>query len=304
MSFEPILLAPEEEIREIYPYRRVWRTSWAEALILAVTVAGIWAATSLFDLLPVTRASLPRLAMALVPLAAWLLISYRAERRAPQPRQRILAVLVLGALVANAIAVPLERRLFEPELWLPEAGFFGRVWGYGFTSGMATALLLYLMLRYSVWPGHFTQRQDGAAYALAAALGYASVYNLHSVLDTDATLVATALRVASITYSHLAVGALVGFFMAELVVGRVPIIWLPFGLSFAALVAGLYHAFRAVAIVGGLSTAGTGSNPIRGFALAFGLVAAMYVAIAFIIESADTRQQHATRRPEISRELL
>lgn len=301
MSFEPILLAPEETIEEIHPYRRVWRTSWIEAAILFVAVSAIWVLGALLGTVPDTAAPLPRMGIALLPLAAWLLISYRGERRAPQRRRQVLAVLVLGGLVANAIIAPLEERLFEPDLWLTQSGFFGRVLGYTFTTGITTAFLLYMAIRYSVWPDRIRQRQDGIAYGLAGAIGIATIFSVRAVLYTDATLVATALRVASITYAHLAIGALVGFFMAELVIGRVPIFWLPFGLGFSAFIGGLYYAFRAVAIVGGLSVAGTGSSPIRGLALAFGLVAAVYLIVAFIIDSADTRQSHAAERREYLR---
>lgn len=299
MSFEPILLAPEEVIEEVYPFRRVWRTSWIEAILLASAVAVIWAAGGLLELIPNTPAVLPRLGIATLPVLAWLVLSYGGERRARQPRPHMLGMLILGGLAANAIAVPLEERVFEPDLWLTTIGFFGRALGFTFTVGLTTAFLLYLVLRYSVWPEHFQQRQDGVAYALAAALGYATVYNLRAALYTDITLVATALRVASITYAHLAVGALIGFFLAELIIGRVPIFWMPFGIGFGALIGGLYHAFRAVAIVGGLSVESTGSSPVRGLALAFGLVAVVYIAVAFVIENADLRQRHATGRQEL-----
>lgn len=299
MSFEPILLAPEEVIEEVYPFRRVWRTSWIEALLLVFSVAAIWVAGSLFDLIPNTSAVLPRLGIAALPVLSWLVLSYGGERRARQPRPHMLAVLVLGGLAANAVAVPLDERVFELDLWLPGAGFFGRALGFTFTAGLTTAFLLYLVLRYSVWPQRMQNRQDGVAYGLAAALGYATVYNVRAVLYTDITLVATALRVASITYVHLAIGALIGFFLAELIIGRVPIFWMSFGIGFGALIGGLYHAFRAVAIVGGLGVESTGSSPIRGLALAFGLIAAMYIIVAFIIENADLRQRHATGRQEL-----
>lgn len=299
MSFEPILLAPEEIVEEAHPFRRVWRTSWIEATLLALTVTTIWIAGSVLDLVPDTSALLPRLGIAAFPLLAWLLISYVGERRAPQPRPHMIGIMVLGGLAANAIGVPLEERVFEPDLWLPTAGFFGRVFGFALTTGVTTAFLLYFVLRYSVWPGRFRQRQDGVAYALAAALGYATVYNMRAVVDSDFTLVATALRVASITYVHLAIGAVIGFFLAELIIGRVPVFWMPFGIGFGALLGGLHHAFRAVAVVGGLSTQSTGSSPIRGLALAFGLIALVYIIVAFIIENADLRQRHATGRQEL-----
>lgn len=294
MSFEPILLAPEEEVEEIYPYRQVWRTSWLEVSLLFLAVGAIWG-LDLFGVLSAGfDAPLFKTGIALLPLLLWLLISYRGERRALQPRPHVGGLMVLGGLVASGIVVPLEEQVFTPADWLPYAGFFGRVLGYAFTAGFAAEFVKYAALRYTVWPQHIHQRLDGVAYALAIAVGYATVLNVRFAVLTDATLVATALRVASYSFSHLAIGAIMGFFLAELIIGRVPIFWLPMGLGIASLMSGLYYAFRVVAIVGGLSQVGTGARPIRGLALAFGIVAVIFITLAFVIENADTRMASST----------
>lgn len=299
MSFEPILLAPEAEVVEVYPYRRVWRTAWQEAILLLLLVTALWVLGTLLAQPTLARRDVAsRVAIALLPLATWLLISYRAERRALQPRPHLSRVLVLGALVAQAIALPLEEHVFEPDLWLPAAAFFGRLAGYATTHGITAAFLLYFALRFTVWPAAVRRRQDGIAYALAAALGYATVYSLEWAFFSEATLLATALRVASLTYVHLAMGAIVGFFLAELVLARVTVFWLPFGLGLSALIGGLHYAFRAIAILGGLSLESSGSSPFRGLLLAFGMLAVIYLSVAFIIQSADLRQAHAAGRRE------
>lgn len=296
MSFEPILLAPEEEVEEIYPYRRVWRTAWLEVSIVFLAV-GTLLGLDAFGLQPaVLDAPAFKIGMAILPLIIWLTISYRGERVALQPRRHLGGVMLLGALVASGVAIPLEDQIFTPARWLPNAGFFGRVLGYAFTIGFTAEFLKYAALRYTVWPHHIHQRLDGVAYALAIAVGYATVLNLRFAALTDSTLIATALRVASYSFSHLAVGAILGFFLAELVIGRVPIFWLPLGLGIASLLSGLYYAFRVVAIVGGLNQFSTGARPVRGLALAVSFVAVAFIALAFIIESADTRMATATRQ--------
>ncbi len=292
MSYEPILLAPEEELEEIYPFRRVWRTSALEVSVLLAAVLAIAILTGLLGLLPDTWTTpLPRVGIALLPLAAWLFFSYRGERRALQPRHRLIGVLILGALVANGVAIPLESRVYMLDRWLPGQGFFGRVLGYMTTAGFTCEFLKYLVLRYTIWPGRIRQRLDGVAYALAASLGYALVYNLHAALYTDATLSATALRVASLTLSQLAIGVVMGFFLAEMAIGRVPVFWMSMGLGLASLLDGLYYAFRSLAIVSGLSVTGTANAPIRGLALAAGLVVVMFAVFAFLIDSADRRME-------------
>jgi len=292
VSFEPILLAPEEELEEIYPYRRVWRTAWIEVSLLLIVVLALYSLTTIFEIIPAdSREPLVKAGVASLPLALWLAISYRGERRALQPRPGLLGVMVLGMLVANGVAIPLEERVFVPERWLPTAGFFGRVLGYTFTIGFAAEFLKYAVLRYAVWPHRFHRRLDAMAYALAVSIGFATALNFRVALVTDATVLATALRVASTTFSHLAVGLIVAYFLVELNIGRPPIFWISAGLLLAALLSGLYYGFRGIAIVSGLSVEGTGSAPIRGLALAFGFVAVMFASIAFIVQSADSRTE-------------
>jgi len=297
LSFEPILLAPEQEVEEQYPYRRVWRTGWLEVGVLLAVVLLILALTQVFGVLPAglhdTRL---KVAVALVPLGAWLVFSYWGERRALQPRRGLVQTVILGALVANGIAVPLEEHLFLPDRWLPMQSFFGRVLGYTTTVGFTAEFLKYAVVRYTVWPDRIRQRLDGVAYALAASVGYAVVLNLRVALFTDDTLVATALRVASNTFSQLGIGVIMGFFLAELVIGRTPVFWLPLGLGIASLLSGAYYGFRSLTIVRGISATGPISAPMRGLALAFVLIAVLYVTFAFLIESADARMEALTGR--------
>ncbi|RPJ01042.1 MAG: hypothetical protein EHM39_03895 [Chloroflexi bacterium] len=292
MSFEPILLTPEEELREAYPYRRIWRTSWLEVTTLLVVVLAIFVMTNLLSMLPADlEAPLPKVGIAILPLIVWLIFSYWGERRAMIRRHGLLKLAILGGLMANGIAVPLEEHLFLPEQWLPGTGFFGRALGYAFTVGFTAEFLKYTAIRYTIWPGRISQRLDGVAYGLAVALGYALALNLRFALFSDATLLATALRVASITFSQLSLGVVLGFFLGELAIGRTPVFWIPTGLMLAALLSGLYYAFRGIAIIGGLSVEGTGASPIRGLLLAFGLVAVIFVSFAFIIANADARME-------------
>ncbi len=236
----------------------------------------------------------------MLPLLAWFAISYRGERNALEPRAGILGVMILGALVANGVAIPLEERLFTPDRWLPSSSFFGRVFGYMFTIGFTIEFLKYAILRYTVWPREFRQRLDGIAYALAVSQGFAVMVNLRVALDPDTTLLATTLRVASITYSHLAIGLIVGVFLAELRLGKQPIFWMPMGLLFAAFLEGLYFAFRSLSIVGGLKIGSTASSPVRGLLLAVGLISLMYLILSFLIESADSRMEALAGRGRMS----
>jgi len=297
VSFEPIVLAPEQIAEEIFPYRRVWRTAWLEVALLALIVLTVWALSDLLGVIdPATRTAPIKIGLALVPLFAWLFISYWTERRAPIPRPHLVGLLALGALSASGIMLPLEQSVFTPDRWLPTAGFFGRVLGYTFTLGVTAEFTKYLVMRYTVWPRFFTQRTDGIAYALAVSVGFATVLNLRFALQPEPTVSAVALRIASITFSQVGVGVIMGFFLAELHIGRVPVFWLPMGLFLASFLSGLYYGFRGIAIVGGLSVEGDGSAPIRGFFLALGVVILLFPSLSFIIQNADARMEALTGR--------
>src|SRR5258707_4591277 len=113
MSFEPILLAPQEQEKEIFPFRRVWRTTIFEIVILmGMVVVTLLAMRFYKGTVSEIQSRLVGLTFALAPAALWLAFSYAGERRAVQPRPRIFTVALLGALVANAVGIPLLERVF------------------------------------------------------------------------------------------------------------------------------------------------------------------------------------------------
>ncbi len=297
MSFEPILLTPQKEEKELYPFRRVWRTALTEvALLLAATVA-IALITRFVPLrLSDSQRQVIGLGFALAPFTLWMLISYLGERRALQPRQRLLVVVILSALAANAVGVPLVDRVFATSEWLTTATGSTRILGYMLTVGLVQEFLKYAVVRYSVWPGCFRTRSDGIAYVMAAAVGYATVLNLNFALTVTATPMVYALRVAENTLVQLAVGTIVGYFLAELKLTRnTGIFWLPGGLLLAALLTGLAIVFRGGLVVGGISTTGTANNAFQGLGVAIFLVIALFSSIYFLINNADERAQLRSR---------
>lgn len=296
MSFAPVTIGPEEAA-EAYPYRRVWRTAWLEVIVLFLVAFALHALTEIAGVLSSSPApTAARAMLAALPALLWFGVSYRSERRAPLPRRDLVRVLVLGALVASGIAVPLEEQLFQPDRWLPGLDFFGRLFGYATTVGFTAEFLKYLVLRYTIWPQRINQRLDGVAYGLAVSTGFATVLALRFALFTQASLAATALRMVSITLPQLGTGVIIGFFLAELWIGRTAILWLPLGLSLAALANSAHYAFRAIAITGSPGIDSTGSSPLLGLLLAAGFVALVFSLFAFLIASADTRAALAPSR--------
>ena len=299
MSVRPTLLTPYDVPREVYPYRRVWRTALIEiGLLVALTAVVMLAMRVTHATLGDTTRHVIGLILALVPLGLWLAISYRGERHVPQPRARLLLVVLLSALLANAIGVPVVDRLFSVDQWLPTASAVTRMIGYTLIAGFTMEFLKFAVLRYSVWEEHIKTRQDGIAYSLAAAVGYAVVLNLNFVFDQSADPASVALRVAGNTLSQVAVGVIVGAALAELRVGNITIIGLPASLGIAALLHGLFTTVRAGVIVGTFSTTASGNSPAVSLIVAVALVAMVFSVIGFLVQTADAR---ARRSPTFTR---
>lgn len=290
MSF-PSLLAPQEEEKEIYPYRRVWRTAIIEVVILLVLTL-IMALVGRFYKGTLTdgQRRLFAVVFACAPLALWMLFSYIGERRARQPRTNILIVVVLSGLAANAIGMPLVERVFTINDWLANASGTSRIIGYTLSVGMIQTFIQYAVIRYSVWPDGFRIRSDGIAYAIAAAVGYATVVNLNYAFDTLADPWLAALRISEQTLSLVAISTVIGYFLAELKLNRnLGVFWMPGAVMLAALLTGLAITFRGGLIVAGLSTEGTASTPNQGIAAAIFFVIFMFGSFYFLVNNADER---------------
>jgi RsiW-degrading membrane proteinase PrsW (M82 family) len=294
----PILLTPQREEKEIYPYRRVWRTASREALVLILATAATILATRF---LPVRLSETGRrvfgVGFALLPFGLWWFISFRAERRALQPRERLLTVALLGALAASGVALPVTERLFAVEDWLTTAGGLDRLAGYMLTVGVVQEFLKYAVMRYSLWPRVFRTRLDGVAYAMATAVGYATALNLNLVTGSDLDPVSVALRVCETTLAQVAIGTIMGFCLSELTQPTVPIFIVPGGLILASVLAGFSIVLRGGLIVSGVSSSSTGNNAIMGLGMAIFLVVALFSSMGFLIHNADERDL-LRRRPE------
>lgn len=285
------LLSPEEEIQQIYPYRRVWRASLTELGLIVLVMSLILLLVN-FDVLQNTSQPNLHLFLAILPIILFGWFSVRPERRVYQPRQHLIAVMVLTMVLANGVAVLLLDELFTPELWLPQTGFFGRIFGYMATAGILSAFIQYGVIRYTVWNNHMRIRLDGVAYGMATAIGYATVFNLRYVLLNDPLLTAVVIRIASTLFIHILIGVWIGYFVGEFAIGRPPIFWMPLGLGITSFLFGIFMAFRSIAVRSGFSTEATGDRPIGPYFLSIGLMMVSLGIVFFLIESADERMAH------------
>ncbi|PJF44018.1 MAG: hypothetical protein CUN55_06115 [Phototrophicales bacterium] len=286
------LLSPEQDVEELYPYRRVWRTLFWEMLAILLIMGGIFFGVQFGFLSPQIPRSV-EIALCGIPILIFYIFSVRREALAPQPREGLMLVLALSLVFANGVSYPLITRVITPETWLAEGGFFSRIIGYMLTLGMLAAFSIYVVIRYTVWPHRFRVRVDGIAYAVPAALGYATVLNVQLVLSDFPALDAIALRILVNTFVYLAIGGIIGYFLSELALGEVQAFWLSLGLVIAAFLNALFVAFRRIAVVSGLS-----SRDIGPFFLAIGFSAVILLAVSFLMENAAEREaaQRGIRR--------
>ena len=299
MSIRPALLSPFDAPQNVYPFRRIWRTALIEVgLLVGIAAVLVLAARFTPITLSDTNRQLIGFGLALLPLLLWLVISYRSERRAARPRARLPLVLFLTAVLANAIGVPLVDQVFSVDSWLPAAGAISRLLGYALIFGFTCEFLKFAVMRYTVWESYIVTRQDGIAYSMAAAIGYATVLNTNFVLSQISDPAAVAARVVGTTLSQMAIGLLVGLALAELRLGNPAIVALPVSAGIAALLHGIFVVARSTLVVGTFSERASGNAPAGGIIVGVVMVLVLFGLVGFLIRTADVR---AKRSPEFQR---
>lgn len=285
-----ILLRPQREQSEVYPFRRVWRTASIEAgLLLILTLISALLLPRLP--LPVSLQRLVGIAFTFVPVVLWFLFSIRGERKALQPRTRLIPVAILGALVSSGIGIPLVERFYAVDTWLTTVDGLSRIIGFTLTAGMTHAFLQYVTLRFSFWPEAFEYRLDGIAYGMAVALGYATAINLNFALSaTNLAPASIVLRTTEQTLAQVAISTIIGYCLVELNRPNVFVFMMPAGLLISALLHGLAIVIRAGLIVTGVTSTTTGNSATMGLAMAVVLLAVLFLAMRFLILNADERE--------------
>jgi len=286
-------ITPEEEAAP-YPYRRVWRSLILELAFLVAVAGGLYALVGLAGIqLPASLTPIIGLGLALAPLGLWLIFSWWAERSAPEPRSSLMIVVLLTALAANGVTVPLIEQVLQPQAWLSQSSAITRIAGYTLSVGIAIELTKYLVLRYSIWPGRIRVRVDGIAYATAASIGMATVVNLHSLAIPNITLPSLAILVLDTTITGVAAGILVGYGLSEMAIGRPTPFLGPISVGLAALVHGLAIPLRTGLGNAGFTLSGGAAHPILGVGISLGLIIVAGVIVSFLFSASERREREA-----------
>ncbi|NWG15134.1 MAG: PrsW family intramembrane metalloprotease [Chloroflexi bacterium] len=288
------LLTPPQEKEEIHPYRRPWRSIAVESGVLFVVAGLLYILANILGVQIPDRFHLALgLVLALLPLGLWLAFSWWAERSVPQPRQRLLAVMIVSSLAANAVGIPLVKEFFQVDRWLPLSSAISRIIGYTFTVGIVQEMVKYIVIRYTAWPDHFRTRLDGVAYSAAAAVGYATVLNLHFVFTGSPAPDVVAGRVFDNVVFHLVTSLIVGYGLAETRFGLPTPLFIPSTIALAALVTGIAIPVRAGLVNPSFGLEVSPPKFLFGLGFAAVLLVVLSVVIAFLYNSAERRQREA-----------
>jgi RsiW-degrading membrane proteinase PrsW (M82 family) len=226
--------------------------------------------------------------MALIPAGLWLIFFYHQDRLEAEPKGYVFAVFILGALLAQAVGIPLLEDVFEVRRWLPLSpwvNILGSILVVGFTQ----EFLKYAAVRYSIYPSvEFDERVDGIVYSTAAGLGYATMLNVHYVIASGGVnLQAGVIRIAVTALAQASFAGLTGYFLGRAKFEDKPVWWLPAGLALASALNGLFTYLRGELTTTGLSLAGGGFNPWPGLILAAIVALATFGALFYLIRRAN-----------------
>ncbi len=228
-------------------------------------------------------------ALAVVPALVWLFFFYQQDRLEPEPKGYVISVFVLGALLAAAVGLPLTRDVFRAPDWLgrsPVTNLLGSILVVGFVY----EFLKYAAVRYSVYPlAEFDERVDGIVYGTAAGLGFATVLNIHYVVDSGGVnLQVGVIHVVVTALAQASFAGVTGYFLGRAKFEHEPLWWMPAGLTCAAVLNGLFTYARGELTRTGISLAGGGGfNPWPGLLLALGVAVVVFGALNWLIRRAN-----------------
>lgn len=247
--------------------RSIWRAGIVE-------IVGLLAYVGLAELIVVVfrpaigpQVLLPvGIVLSLVPAVIWLAFFYAQDRAEPEPRQYVLAVSVLGALLAIALGQPFINDLARAPQWL-DNDTLTQILGSILIVGVVQEFLKYAAVRYSVYhAAEFNQRVDGVLYGTAAGLGYATVLNVGMVVSSGGVaaeqLGAGVIRIVIVALVQASLGGFTGYFIALNKFDARPLWWMPAGLMLAAVMNGMFSWLAGEVTTSplALSTDGTSSG--------------------------------------------
>ncbi len=159
--------------------------------------------------------------MAAIPAVLWLAFFYLMDRHEPEPKQLVIGVCVLGALVAAPIADFVQYQAVPPvalELHGITAISLDRLIFAVFVVGLAQEVCKYAVVRYTVYTSReFNEPMDGIVYMMACGTGFAIWVNYHRLSGQGhSVILSTAAAQAVVTtLAHASFAGFLGYVMGR-----------------------------------------------------------------------------------------
>jgi hypothetical protein len=295
----PRLIAPPIDERPIYPYARVWLALALFSGLLLVVVLVIFVLDTFVLQIDRGLYTFIDIGIALLPAALWALLALLPERTVLEPRRGLVAVFLITAIVANGVTLPVINGVFQIDRWMPLADDVTRIIGYTVTVGMAQQLTQYLVVRGLVWEGLIRVRLDAVAYAIAAAVGYATALNLVIAFEQPSAPGASAFGVFTTVAFTVAPALLVAYGLGEARLSQPNPFLLPVTFALAAIIYSIANTLRSNLVNASLTLGEAGQvsapSPLFGVAIAAALLVALTLVVVTFIVSAERRESEIGR---------
>jgi len=160
-------------------------------------------------------------AMAGIPAVLWLGFFYLMDRHEPEPKQLVIGVCVLGALIAAPLANFLRYQAVPP-IALAVHGLssfsLDRVLYAVLVVGLSQEMCKYAVVRYTIYMSReFDEPMDGIVYMMACGTGFAVWANYHRLSEQnhEVYLSIGAAQAVVTTLAHASFAGLLGYVMGR-----------------------------------------------------------------------------------------
>jgi RsiW-degrading membrane proteinase PrsW (M82 family) len=160
-------------------------------------------------------------AMAGIPAVLWLGFFYLMDRHEPEPKQLVIGVCVLGALIAAPLANFLRFQAVPPiALAVHGLSSFSleRVLYAVLIVGLSQEMCKYAVVRYTIYMSReFDEPMDGIVYMMACGTGFAVWENYHRLSEQnhEVYLSIGAAQAVVTTLAHASFAGLLGYVMGR-----------------------------------------------------------------------------------------
>ncbi|MBA3542776.1 MAG: PrsW family intramembrane metalloprotease [Deltaproteobacteria bacterium] len=222
-----------------------------------------------------------------IPAVLWLGFFYLMDRHEPEPKQLVIGVCVLGALVAAPLSdFIMYQAVPSVALEVPGLSAFSldRVIYAVFIVGLTQEMCKYAAVRYSIYMSReFDEPMDGIVYMMACGTGFAVWVNYHRLSGQghQVYLSTGAAQAVVTTLAHASFAGALGYVMGRAKFSRrgpvVRGLFVMLGLLGAAVLNGQFSVVENWVIQSGMA-----QHPWRGVGYAAACASGVFIAIWFV----------------------